>query len=31
MSQSPVDTVRRLLGDPINPDVVHQLVAEDPV
>lgn len=31
MSESPVDIVRRLLGDPTNPDVVHELVAQDSV
>ena len=31
MSESPVDIVRRLLGDPTNPKVVHELVAEDSV
>jgi uncharacterized protein len=31
MSDSPVDIVRRLLGDPTNPDFVHGLVAEDSV
>jgi ketosteroid isomerase-like protein len=29
MSESPVDIVQRLLSDPSNPDVVHELVAED--
>ena len=31
MSEDPVDIVRRLLADPTNPDVVHELVAEDSV
>lgn len=31
MSDSPVDIVRRLLGDPTNPDLVYELVAEDSV
>jgi uncharacterized protein len=29
MSDCPVDIVQRLLSDPSNPDVVHELVAED--
>jgi uncharacterized protein len=31
MSETPTDIVRRLLSDPTNPDVVHELVAEDSV
>jgi hypothetical protein len=31
MSEDPVDIVRRLLNEPTNPDVVHQLVAADSV
>jgi uncharacterized protein len=31
MAETPVDIVRRLLSDPANPDVVHELVAEDSV
>ena len=31
MTDSPVDIVRRLLGDPTNPDLVDELVAEDSV
>ena len=31
MAESPVDIVRRLLGYPANPDIVHALVAEDSV
>jgi uncharacterized protein len=31
MTEGSVDIVRRLLGDPTNPDVVHELVAEDSV
>jgi uncharacterized protein len=31
MAETPVDIVRRLLGDPTNPDVVNELVAADSV
>jgi uncharacterized protein len=31
MKDTPVEIVRRLLGDPSNPDVVKELVAEDSV
>jgi uncharacterized protein len=31
MAQTPVDIVRRLLGDPTNPDIVNELVARDSV
>jgi uncharacterized protein len=31
MSEDPVEIVRRLLGDPSNPDVVAELVADDSV
>jgi hypothetical protein len=31
MADTPVDIVRRLLGDPTNPDVVNELVAAESV